>query len=817
MNREPGPPMGNPRYAAAQGPANTARLRQNVLRYEIPTKWLLAAVGVVTLRVAPAPALTTLVSAYALVALLATVFFVGRWGVRPRQPQTAAGTVDWQGLYWVLQLADVLYVTALIAAGQGLASQLYLLYPLLALKSLVYGPDVPGIVWLPFLFGPLYVAGLWWAHGSLAFLADPAFLARYLLLLVLTVGIAVATWALSGRLSEIDRLQRALDARTRDLASQTHTLQRTATDLGDRVLELRSLQEVAKALSATLYLNETLNTITERLKQLTGSAYCAVMLLDGDLGNQTSGPASDASLLTVSTGAPTATADGGSEGSSREALWEGLARSRTLQRILDEGRSQVVSLEGQKEGELSAFASSWSLQALEVTPMMTRGQPIGALLVGLEQVGGERGLRRSLVESFAYFAATSVENARLYGDVAEKGRELEAVLAGIGDGVFVADTEHKLVLMNPVAAGIFGVQEPGLTLPQGLQPGTPLSDFLPSQELADLLAETSKGGRVLVKELPLASAGLSSDGEPRTFQAVSAPVYRSTEAGEQVSGVVTVLRDITAQKELERMKSNFLSVVSHELKTPLHSIKGFVDIILMGKTGPVSELQHDFLSTVQQQTGHLQRLIEDLLEFSRLESGQIRLRPAEVAPAELVADVVDKLSPLAGHKQLRLRSELPEDFPLVEADIMRLEQVLTNLVENAIKFTPEGGQVLIKGWDLGDAIELAVVDTGIGIPPEEHDRVFDRFYQVDSSARRRYKGTGLGLTICRHIVTQHGGRIWVQDHRHRSSVPSVDPGRATNGGSGEFPGSEFHFTLPKVLSQVSSSSAALDFGALTLR
>lgn len=254
------------------------------------------------------------------------------------------------------------------------------------------------------------------------------------------------------------------------------------------------------------------------------------------------------------------------------------------------------------------------------------------------------------------------------------------------------------------------------------------------------------------------------------------------------------------------MKSNFLSVVSHELKTPLHSIKGFVDIILMGKTGPVTELQRDFLATVQEQTGHLQRLIEDLLEFSRLESGQIRLRPVQLSPADLTDAVVAKLAPLATNKQLDLRLEMPTDFPEVEADAMRLEQVLTNLVENAIKFTPAGGDVRVVGWDRTDDVEIAVIDSGIGIPPEERDKVFERFYQVDSSVRRRYKGTGLGLTICKHIITQHGGRIWV-----------VGRGEVDDGESGSATGSEFHFTLPKAFPYAQTGEVALDFGALALR
>jgi len=263
-----------------------------------------------------------------------------------------------------------------------------------------------------------------------------------------------------------------------------------------------------------------------------------------------------------------------------------------------------------------------------------------------------------------------------------------------------------------------------------------------------------------------------------------------------VSGVVVVLRDITAQKELERMKSNFLSVVSHELKTPLHSIKGFVDIILMGKTGPISETQADFLKTVREQTTHLQSLINDLLEFSRLESGQVKLRLTDVSLAEVAVMVLDKLKPLADQGQVRLVNRIVADIPTIEADRLRMEQVLTNLVDNAIKFTPASGLVTISATDLGPEIQVAVTDSGIGIPAGELERIFDRFYQVDSGSTRPYRGTGLGLTICKHIVEHHQGRIW-----------------AESPAAGQDKGSTFYFVLPKHI-VFKEEELLLDFLAL---
>lgn len=211
----------------------------------------------------------------------------------------------------------------------------------------------------------------------------------------------------------------------------------------------------------------------------------------------------------------------------------------------------------------------------------------------------------------------------------------------------------------------------------------------------------------------------------------------------------------------------------------------------MGKTGEINELQRDFLNTVKQQTDHLQRQINDLLEFSRLESGQVKLYLEEVRLAALAARVLDKLAPLAQEKELALHNRLPPDFPAVQGDRMRLEQVLTNLVENGIKFTPAGGSVTVEGVDLGDQVQITVSDTGIGVPPAERERIFDRFYQVDSGAGRAYRGAGLGLTICKHIVAHHGGRIWVESNEPR--------------------GSRFHFVLPK---RLEAAEVPLDFTTL---
>jgi len=349
------------------------------------------------------------------------------------------------------------------------------------------------------------------------------------------------------------------------------------------------------------------------------------------------------------------------------------------------------------------------------------------------------------------------ETARLYQSVLEKSHELEAILRGIGDVVIVVDPALRLLMMNPIAAWVFHVHETP-------QEGVRLPEIVSNEDLLslarDALADIEEA---LIREIVLEGEGP----RPTIYQALASAVPG---ADEHVRGVVIVMRDVTSQKELEQMKSDFLSVVSHELRTPLHSIKGFVDIILMGKTGEINALQRDFLGTVKDSTSSLQRLIEDLLEFSRMEAGQIQLKPADISLHGVAEKVVEQLRPLAQEGELALANEIPQDVPLVEADAMRIEQVLTNLVSNAIKFTPAKGAITIAAVDLGERVQVSVRDTGIGIPEDEQKNVFERFYQVDSSATRSYRGAGLGLTICKFIVEYHHGEIWVESKEGEGST-----------------------------------------------
>jgi len=240
--------------------------------------------------------------------------------------------------------------------------------------------------------------------------------------------------------------------------------------------------------------------------------------------------------------------------------------------------------------------------------------------------------------------------------------------------------------------------------------------------------------------------------------------------------------------ELDRSKSDFVSNVSHELRTPLTAIKGAVDLILREATGPLNEKQTHYLTRVRSNTQHLAGLINDLLDLSKIEEGKIEFQAARVSLAGLVHEVVETLRPIASEKPIDLHVTAPESSLRVWADRDKIMQVLTNLIGNAIKFTPARGRVMISSAsDDADWVRVSVSDTGPGISADQCERIFEKFYQVAVNGGPKPKGTGLGLAISKTLVELHGGKIWVES----------EPSR----------GSTFYFTLPAAASTEAKSPA----------
>jgi PAS domain S-box-containing protein len=229
--------------------------------------------------------------------------------------------------------------------------------------------------------------------------------------------------------------------------------------------------------------------------------------------------------------------------------------------------------------------------------------------------------------------------------------------------------------------------------------------------------------------------------------------------------ILCFLRDITREKEVDRMKSEFITVASHEMRTPLTAVRNAVDLLLQNKAGDITEKQHRFLSMALRNVDRISGLVNNLLDISRIESGRLDLDYSQVHVAQLIQDTVASLWPLATAKSISLKTQVAPNLPVIQADAVRLEQVLVNVIGNALKFTPEQGMVTIHAFTDGRGepstpLTLSVTDTGTGIPHEFIDHIFDKFFQVESSlSGQNNLGIGLGMAISKAIVEAHGGTI----------------------------------------------------------
>ncbi len=235
-----------------------------------------------------------------------------------------------------------------------------------------------------------------------------------------------------------------------------------------------------------------------------------------------------------------------------------------------------------------------------------------------------------------------------------------------------------------------------------------------------------------------------------------------TDASGRYIGMVLTIRDITSEREIARMKNEFVSTVSHELRTPLTSIKGYVDLILDGDAGEVDEIQREFLGIVKENADRLVALINDMLDLSRIESGRVRLKVEPIRIGDVIAGTVDSFRAVLEQSGRTIKVRVPESLPKVAADRDRVGQVLMNLVSNALKYSPEGGDVLVSARHTGDFVTVSVQDHGMGISRDDQKQLFTKFYRIDNALTREIGGTGLGLSICKSIIELLGGRARVR-------------------------------------------------------
>jgi PAS domain S-box-containing protein len=417
-----------------------------------------------------------------------------------------------------------------------------------------------------------------------------------------------------------------------------------------------------------------------------------------------------------------------------------------------------------------------SVSALIIAPITANGEFYGLMLLGSPEANRFREEDVTSIRAITTQVAGVSENAEIYRLINRQAQELgtmlrhqqeeasksQAILQSIADGVVVNNPQGQVVLLNPAAEQILNRSRTHLLSTDVRRLIEAFDDPGRTEALATIEAMLAQANRP--SQIQVASVMLEVD--DRVISAHIAPVIARHD---EFLGVVTILRDITKEVESDRAKSEFISTVSHELRTPMTAIKGYTDLLYGGAVGSLNDNQKHFLSVIQNNTGRLIALINDLLDISRIETGRVRFETAPVKLGDVIADVVEAMAARAQQRKLNLSYEVDAGIPEVMGDRDRLHQVLTNLVGNAINYTPEGS-VMIEATDVGMAVQVSVRDTGVGIDPEEIGRIFDRFYRSDDPVVQAASGTGLGLPIVKMFVEMHGGRVWVDSEQGKGST-----------------------------------------------
>jgi signal transduction histidine kinase/HAMP domain-containing protein len=385
-------------------------------------------------------------------------------------------------------------------------------------------------------------------------------------------------------------------------------------------------------------------------------------------------------------------------------------------------------------------------QALLAVALRHENRYYGVVWAGFNQPHAFTESDIRFVTTLAGQAALAVANARLFLNVEAARRQLEAILNSTPDPVLVTDSRNRLLLANRAAN-----QALGTPTPQGEHP---TEKIIKQKALLDLLQSSSQGKQSAEIVLP--------DG--RTYFATASSVVVE---GHPI-GRVCILRDITHFKELDTMKSDFVATVSHDLRSPLTLMRGYATMLDM--VGEINEQQQGYVKKIIIGVENMSRLVSNLLDLGRIEVG-VGLQVENVPVLDILERVTSILQLQAAQKNISLNVELPKDMPnVIQADQALLHQAVYNLVENALKYTPENGSVTINAGTRDNSLIFSISDTGIGISPDDLPRLFEKFYRGSQREARAQHGTGLGLAIVRSIAERHGGKVWVDSKLGKGST-----------------------------------------------
>ncbi len=491
-------------------------------------------------------------------------------------------------------------------------------------------------------------------------------------------------------------------------------LQRSSAGTGNlerRLDELQVLAQLGHSITASLDSDSVLTAIVDAAVRLTKSEEGQILLLDeesGELYVRASRNFSDEFVHTFRLRAQDSLA--------------GTVLSTGKPAILDNSSPQKIK-------------TAYLVHSLAYVPLQFEGKTFGVLGVD------NRTVRLSftqhdidLLQALAEYAVIALQNAKLYSAVSQERRKFEGVLASVRDGMIILDTQNEIIFVNKIVLSAF-------QLPEGAYLNRPMEEVFEAVELVSM---------VTAPQLSLLDQTELTAPDGRIFRVQVTPVP-------EVGRVIT-LHDITYMRRLDRLKSEFVSTVSHDLRSPLTAILGYVELI--ERAGSVNDMQRDFIKRVQASVHHITSLVNDLLNLGRIEAGFDNRRET-VYLDQIIRYAVDSSRSQQANKTREIKLRLPDKVPPLFANPVQMRQLIDNLIDNAIKYTPSEGVVMLRVDVEEDQIIFRVQDNGIGIPSEELPFVFDKFYRA-SNVGDMVPGTGLGLAIVKTIVEAHQGRIWIE-------------------------------------------------------
>ena len=721
----------------------------NVFSERVATVLRLAtvALGFLVNNVSPNPigavvrAANVLMGAFALVNVAAAVAL---WrGFRPNQAYCS-----------LMTLVDIVTLSTAIYISDGLDSAYYVLYFLIIFSIAIRFPMRLGW-WFFALACILYAAVARMPIGSYGFSGS-------LKTLLTRIFAFITAGVFGGMLADRERAERKqreiLEGDLRRRSEEVANANRNLTKERDRV---RILLGITNELTTSLDLERVLNRALALINQAMGVKQGSILLLDPETGYL---------VYRAALGRPEALPREGKRTSFRYG--EGLAGW-----VLQHNEPAIITGLDQDERWIVDPTKKGQSQSVLAVPLSTGDDVVGVMLLFHPEPNYFTEDHLKLAQAAANQITVMVKNTELYRLIRNQAERLGnmlrtqradasrrlAILESITDGVVVTDIEGKIVSVNQSAQKLLGV--PGQEA-VGQDVRSIYRNF--PADATDRVVEA-------VSRLTAADATtpLPSQAEvllEQSKQAISARFAPILDEECECQGVVTVLRDITREREVAQAKSDFVSIVAHELRTPMTSIKGYADLMLSGAAGPVSDTQMQFLVVIRSNVERLAALVNDLLDISRIEAGRVKFDIRPLHLDEAAHEVIASLQGEITSRNLELELDIPSHLPLVQGDRNRIVQVLTNLISNAYKYTPPGGHITLALHQTNGELQVDVSDTGIGIAPNDLDRVFERFYRADHEVVRGQAGTGLGLAIAKSIVEMHSGRIWVRSQLGKGST-----------------------------------------------